>query len=212
MVQDSWWLTHVEAWRAVPVCLVWCIWSECNWRAIDRKGLSLTNLKFLFLKTFSEWASQSLTLSMHPWIGFLDSLCLWCWYKGFDIFCLCFFLHYLFIYFNTGILLITFFSSISMKFNYIKINFFFLKKRGLRFKLQTYHEMKFLLSCETGNFILLTLKIIVKYPLNTPSITFVLSRGNTAIPRWPDELSSLISYHNNPAWWDKWLVSYTRNR
>ena len=127
MVQDSWWLTHVEAWRAVPVCLVWCIWSECNWRAFDRKGISLTNLKFLFLKTFSEWASQSLTLSMHPLIGFLDSLCLWCWYKGFDIFCLCFFLHYLFIYFNTGILLITFFSSISMKFNYIKI-IFFLKK------------------------------------------------------------------------------------
>ena len=93
-----------------------------------------------------------------------------------------------------------------------KNKFFFLKKRGLRFKLQTYHEMKFLLSCETGNFILLTLKIIVKYPLNTPSITFVLSRGNTAIPRWPDELSSLIAYHNNPAWWDKWLVSYTRNR
>lgn len=65
--------------------LMWCVWVEHNRHPFEGKELSLRNLKFLFLKTFFNWSSQSSTLSMFSLMEFLDSLCpavdwLWLFY------------------------------------------------------------------------------------------------------------------------------------
>ena len=51
------WHRYVDIWKAVPHCLIWCIWRECNSRSFEDGERNLLDLKFFFFQTFLDWLS-----------------------------------------------------------------------------------------------------------------------------------------------------------
>jgi hypothetical protein len=62
-----------EVWGAAPTCHMWCIWRERNQCTFEGVELSLSKLKFLFLKSLYDWCSASL-YSTDSLMDFLDDL------------------------------------------------------------------------------------------------------------------------------------------
>ena len=48
----------IDLWRAVPHCVLWCIWREWNSRYFEGKERSTLDLKSLLLHTLLEWSSS----------------------------------------------------------------------------------------------------------------------------------------------------------
>jgi hypothetical protein len=63
---------HVELWRCIPHCLMWCIWRERNMRSFEGVEQTLLSLKNNFLKTLFEWAGVSGCLPCESFLDFLD--------------------------------------------------------------------------------------------------------------------------------------------
>ena len=47
---------HIDVWRLVPHCLMWCIWRERNARSIEGCERSLLEIKSFFLHPLFEWS------------------------------------------------------------------------------------------------------------------------------------------------------------
>ena len=47
---------HIDVWRLVPHCLIWCIWCERNARSFEGCEHSLLEIKSFFLHTLFEWS------------------------------------------------------------------------------------------------------------------------------------------------------------
>ena len=45
------WHRHIDVWRLVPHCLIWCIWCERNARSFEGCECSLLDIKSFFLNT-----------------------------------------------------------------------------------------------------------------------------------------------------------------
>jgi hypothetical protein len=62
-----------EIWRAIPHCLMWCLWRERNARSFEGCERSIIDLKSQLLKTLFDWMLViglfSLSLS---YLDFLD--------------------------------------------------------------------------------------------------------------------------------------------
>jgi hypothetical protein len=63
---------HVEIWRCIPHCLMWCIWRERNIRSFEGVEQPLLRLKNNFLKTLFEWVCASGCLPCESFLHFLD--------------------------------------------------------------------------------------------------------------------------------------------
>jgi hypothetical protein len=52
-----------KIWKAIPHCLMWCLWCERNERTFNDKETSIPALKFHFLQSLFDWlkASQLIT-------------------------------------------------------------------------------------------------------------------------------------------------------
>ena len=48
-----------KIWKAIPHCIMWCIWRERNARTFNGEESSIPALKFLFLQTLYEWLRAS---------------------------------------------------------------------------------------------------------------------------------------------------------
>ena len=47
---------HIDVWRLMPHCLIWCIWRERNARSFEGCEHSLLEIKSFFLHTLFEWS------------------------------------------------------------------------------------------------------------------------------------------------------------
>ena len=47
---------HIDVWKLVPHCLIWCIWRERNARSFEGCERSLLEIKSFFLHTLFEWS------------------------------------------------------------------------------------------------------------------------------------------------------------
>ena len=48
----------IDLWRAVPHCVLWCIWRERNSSCFEGKEQSILDLKSLLFHTLLEWSSS----------------------------------------------------------------------------------------------------------------------------------------------------------
>jgi hypothetical protein len=46
-------------WRAVPHCLMWCLWRERNMRIFEGCEQHVDELKLLFMRTLFEWMAST---------------------------------------------------------------------------------------------------------------------------------------------------------
>ena len=61
-------------WKAVPLCLMWCLSRERNARCFWGQELSVVKRKELFLKSLYNWTLLSPTSSVVGFLEFLDFL------------------------------------------------------------------------------------------------------------------------------------------
>ena len=59
-------------WRAVPHCLMWCIWKERNARTFEGCEKSIVELKLYFMRCLSEWLLATGSFSFSNLFEFLD--------------------------------------------------------------------------------------------------------------------------------------------
>jgi hypothetical protein len=89
-------------WKAVPHCLMWCLWHERNSRTFSGEEQSVPALKFTFLQTLFEWLKASNLISAHSVAEMLDN----CSFYAFNsLFLLCIFPLYFFLFFINEILI-----------------------------------------------------------------------------------------------------------
>ncbi len=60
-------------WRAVPDCLMWCLWRERNSRTFSGEENSVPALKYSFLQTLYKWLKASNLISSYSVADMLDS-------------------------------------------------------------------------------------------------------------------------------------------
>ena len=60
-------------WKAVPHCLMWCLWHERNSRTFSAEEQSVPVLKFSFLQTLFEWLKASHLIPAHSVAEMLDN-------------------------------------------------------------------------------------------------------------------------------------------
>ena len=61
----------IDLWRAVPHCVLWCIWRERNSRCFKGNERSTSDLKSLLLHTLLVWISS---FNLFPCSNFLEML------------------------------------------------------------------------------------------------------------------------------------------
>jgi hypothetical protein len=59
------------------LCLMWCIWKTRNRHTFEGTKLSLSELKFSFLRVLNEWSSKSYTFSTFSFLDFLAKFLLY---------------------------------------------------------------------------------------------------------------------------------------
>jgi hypothetical protein len=62
-------------WRAVPHCLMWCLWRERNMRIFEGCEQHVAELKLLFPRTLFEWMSSIRLFCFSTLLEFIDSCC-----------------------------------------------------------------------------------------------------------------------------------------
>ena len=63
---------HIDVWKLVPHCLIWCIWHERNARSFEGCEHSLLEIKSFFLHTLFERSVVFSHFSCSSFSIFLD--------------------------------------------------------------------------------------------------------------------------------------------
>ena len=66
---------HINIWRAIPHCLMWCVWKERNARTFEGCEQIVAELKLLFLRMLFDWTSATRLCRSSTLLDFIDSLC-----------------------------------------------------------------------------------------------------------------------------------------
>ena len=66
---------HINIWRAIPHCLMWCVWKERNARTFEGCEQTVAELKLLFLHMLFDWTSAIGLCRSSTLLDFIDSLC-----------------------------------------------------------------------------------------------------------------------------------------
>jgi hypothetical protein len=61
-------------WKMVPLCIIWCLWSERNVRFFEDTERSMVHLLHFFLTTLFTWMEAWLALLVISFYDFLSSL------------------------------------------------------------------------------------------------------------------------------------------
>ena len=64
-------------WKAMPLCLMWCLWSERNSRIFKGEEKTIPMLKYTFLQLLFEWLKASPSVSFNFVLDMLDYCSLW---------------------------------------------------------------------------------------------------------------------------------------
>jgi hypothetical protein len=62
-------------WKAVPHCLMWCLWRERNLRTFEGREQHVAELKLLFLRKLFEWMASTRLFGFSSFLEFIDSCC-----------------------------------------------------------------------------------------------------------------------------------------
>uniref|UniRef100_A0A2N9EI09 Reverse transcriptase domain-containing protein n=1 Tax=Fagus sylvatica TaxID=28930 RepID=A0A2N9EI09_FAGSY len=62
-------------WRAVPHCVMWCLWRERNMRIFEDCEQHVDELKLLFLRTLFEWMASTRLFCFSNVLEFIDYCC-----------------------------------------------------------------------------------------------------------------------------------------
>ena len=62
-------------WRAIPHCLMWCLWRERNLRIFEGCGQHVAELKMMFLHTLFEWMASTRLFGFSSFLEFIDFCC-----------------------------------------------------------------------------------------------------------------------------------------
>jgi hypothetical protein len=60
-------------WKAIPHCIMWCLWIERNLRSFDDIEMGVNDLKILCFRTLFDWINASGCFSLLSLQVFLDS-------------------------------------------------------------------------------------------------------------------------------------------
>ena len=60
---------NIEVWRAVPHCLMWCLWKERNARLFKDNDQNVLELKMLFFRTLFGWMTAT---GLFPSLSYLE--------------------------------------------------------------------------------------------------------------------------------------------
>ena len=60
---------HIEIWKAVPHCLMWCLWRERNMRTFEDIERNALELKLTFFRTLFDWMTA---IELFSFISFLE--------------------------------------------------------------------------------------------------------------------------------------------
>ena len=63
---------HIEIWKAVPHCLMWCLWKERNARIFEDGERNVLELKLLFFRTLFDWMTATRLFSSLSYLEFFD--------------------------------------------------------------------------------------------------------------------------------------------
>ena len=63
---------NTEIWKAIPYCLMWCIWRQRNARSFEGCEKSVVDPKLSLLKSSFEWMTASGPYSFSNFIEMLD--------------------------------------------------------------------------------------------------------------------------------------------
>ena len=74
------WHRHIDVWRLVPHCLIWCIWRERNARSFEGCEHSLLEIKSFLLLTLFEWSVVFSHFSCSSFPIFLDRCTFVSWF------------------------------------------------------------------------------------------------------------------------------------
>ena len=66
---------HINIWRAIPHCLMWCVWKERNARTFEGCEQTVAELKLLFFRMLFDWTSATGLCRSSTLLDFIDSLC-----------------------------------------------------------------------------------------------------------------------------------------
>jgi hypothetical protein len=73
---SSWWSggrpSNAVVWKMVPLCIMWCLWSERNERFFEDSERSLENLLHFFLTTLFTWTEAWLAPLVISFSDFLS--------------------------------------------------------------------------------------------------------------------------------------------
>jgi len=61
-----------EAWRLVPLCLMWCIWRERNARLFENVETSMVEIRKRLLNTLYIWIASHHCLNVFTYVDFLN--------------------------------------------------------------------------------------------------------------------------------------------
>jgi hypothetical protein len=64
---------HVEIWKAIPHCLMWCLWRERNVHTFEDCKQNVLALKLQFLQTLFDWMIATDLFSFSFFLDFIDS-------------------------------------------------------------------------------------------------------------------------------------------
>ena len=64
---------NIRVWKAVPHCLMWCLWRERNGHSFEDSKWTIVGLKLLFFRTLFDWVSARDSVSCVSLHQFLDS-------------------------------------------------------------------------------------------------------------------------------------------
>jgi hypothetical protein len=62
-------------WRAVPHCVMWCLWRKRNMRIFEGCEQHVDKLKLLFLHTLFEWMASTRLFCFSTVLEFIDYCC-----------------------------------------------------------------------------------------------------------------------------------------
>jgi hypothetical protein len=61
---------NIEIWKAIPHCLMWCLWRERNARTFEDCERNVLELKLVFFRTLFDWMTTTGLLSFLSFLEF----------------------------------------------------------------------------------------------------------------------------------------------
>ena len=68
---------HSVIWKAIPHCIMWCLWREWNARIFEDCELSVVKLKLHFYRSLLDWMSVTGLFRLSNMLDLIDNCSFW---------------------------------------------------------------------------------------------------------------------------------------